>query len=73
MCDSPDVPCDMCKMVEVVGHDLDSLLFAWLDELLFIFSTELLVFSDIRVTTFNRQEYKITATGWGVGGRRGGG
>ena len=45
------------------GHDLDSLLFSWLDELLFIFSTELLVFSDIKVIALDRQEYKITATG----------
>lgn len=53
------------RVVEASGHDLDSLLFSWLDELLFIFSTELLVFSDIKVTALDRQEYKITATGRG--------
>lgn len=34
--------------MEAEGHDLQSLLYAFLDELLFVFSTDLLVFKEVR-------------------------
>eukprot|EP01025_Chloroclados_australasicus_P054750 TRINITY_DN6521_c0_g1_i1.p1 TRINITY_DN6521_c0_g1~~TRINITY_DN6521_c0_g1_i1.p1 ORF type:complete len:265 (-),score=32.33 TRINITY_DN6521_c0_g1_i1:310-1059(-) len=56
---------DETRQYEVEGHDLDSLLFAFLDELLFIFSTELFVCKQIQITSFDRQNFKITANGYG--------
>ena len=43
--------------------DLDQLLFTFLDELLFHFSTEFLVCKEIHITEFNPKEGKITAVG----------
>jgi len=50
--------------VSVSGHDLHSLLYNFLDELLFQFSTELLIFKEVRVTHLDRDTFTITAVGY---------
>lgn len=53
------------------GHDLPSLLFAFLDELLFEFNTELFLAGRVRITKFDREAFVIEAegcvTGWAWG------
>eukprot|EP00878_Enallax_costatus_P008424 GHUV01008805.1.p1 GENE.GHUV01008805.1~~GHUV01008805.1.p1 ORF type:complete len:228 (+),score=74.02 GHUV01008805.1:1157-1840(+) len=44
------------------GHDLHSLLFAYLDELLFVYSTEYIMMKHIHITTMDTEEHTITAT-----------
>jgi len=51
--------------IEVEGHYLDSLLFAFLDEWLFTFSTEFLVCTRLHITSFDRDNWKITCKGVG--------
>lgn len=50
---------------EVSGHDLQSLLFAFLDELLFSFNTEQFVCRDLEITEFDRAAHRIRARGVG--------
>lgn len=50
--------------VSVSGHDLHSLLYNFLDELLFQFSTELLICKEVRVTHLDRDTFTITAVGY---------
>ena len=45
------------------GHDMHTLLFAFLDELLFQFSTEFIVFKDLKVTNLSQEAWKIEAKG----------
>jgi SHS2 domain-containing protein len=45
------------------GHDLQSLLYALMDEFLFIFSTELFVVKRVTITEFDTTNFRITATG----------
>ncbi|GLI63046.1 hypothetical protein VaNZ11_005908 [Volvox africanus] len=47
------------------GHDLPSLLFAFLDELLFVFSTELFLATDVKITALDRNNFIIEAEGEG--------
>lgn len=47
------------------GHDLPSLLYHWLDELLFGFSTEFFVPRELKITKFDREAWKIEAEGCG--------
>jgi SHS2 domain-containing protein len=61
--DTVDVE-DQCE-VEVEGHDLDSLLFNFLDEFLFVFSTELIVSKEVEIVEFDRENFKIRAVGRG--------
>eukprot|EP00877_Chromochloris_zofingiensis_P014737 jgi/Chrzof1/9517/Cz04g06070.t1 len=51
------------RRVEASGQDLQSLLFAFLDELLFVFSTELLICKEVSITEFDREIWRITALG----------
>lgn len=53
------------KEIRASGHDLDTLLFAFLDELLFTFHTEMLICTAVQVCEFNRDEWSIRAV---VGG-----
>ena len=46
------------------GQDKQSLLFNFLDELLFVFSTELLVCKSVKVTGLDRQAWTINAEGY---------
>ncbi|EGG19433.1 hypothetical protein DFA_00010 [Cavenderia fasciculata] len=48
------------------GHDMDSLLFAFMDEYLFTFSTEFIVFKEIHIESFDRDGFTIVSTGRGV-------
>ncbi len=59
--DCARVPTTRFKEVRASGHDLDTLLFAFLDELLFTFHTEMLICTAVQVCEFNRDEWRIRA------------
>lgn len=42
---------------------MHSLLFAFLDELLFVFHSELVILKELKIQTFDRDSWIITATG----------
>lgn len=48
---------------QVEGHDLESLLYAFMDEFLFIFSTEFFVCKEVQITEFDVETFKIKAIG----------
>ena len=52
-----------CREFEAEGHDAQSLLFAFLDELLFVFSTEMLVCKELEIFSLDRASWKIFARG----------
>ncbi|KAA0203731.1 hypothetical protein HAZT_HAZT007824 [Hyalella azteca] len=49
--------------ISVEGHDMESLLYQFLDECLFVFSTEpsFLVAKRVEITSFDKTEFKISA------------
>ena len=49
----------------VIGHDLDSLLYAYLDEFLFRFSTDGFCCKDAKVLQLDRERFSITVQGNG--------
>ncbi|KAL6255423.1 hypothetical protein P5V15_013758 [Pogonomyrmex californicus] len=52
--------------IEAEGDDMESLLFHFLDELLFMFSAEpYIIAKKVKITEFNREEFKIKATAYG--------
>jgi len=51
--------------VEVSGHDMQSLLYALMDEFLYQFCVEGFVARRVTVVSLDRQEFKIRATGFG--------
>lgn len=51
------------SVYEAEGHDMQSLLFNFLDELLFAFSTEFFVCKQLRVTSLDREAFRIRAEG----------
>lgn len=50
-----------------LGFDLESLLYNWLEDWLFYYSTEFLVFNKFKIHKFKKinDEYIIEASGWG--------
>ena len=59
---------DTCDTQEVSaqGHDLESLLYHFLDEFLFLFSAEpFFVASHVEVVEFDREQFRIRARGYG--------
>ncbi|KAJ5078561.1 protein archease [Anaeramoeba ignava] len=52
--------------IEVTGHDKESLLYNFLDEWLFVFSTEFFILKKIEIIDFERNNnWKIKAKGFG--------
>lgn len=51
------------RQYEAKGHDLSSLLFHWLDELLFSFCTDFFVPKQLRITAFDRENWHLEAEG----------
>jgi SHS2 domain-containing protein len=51
--------------VEATGHDMDSLLYSLMDEFLFQFCTEYSVCKRVEIVTFDRENWKIVARGFG--------
>ncbi|KAF5829177.1 archease-like protein [Dunaliella salina] len=59
------------REITAEGHDLHSLLYNFLDEVLYIFHTELLVCRDMEVTSLDQGAWTITAVGRGETFERG--
>lgn len=59
----PPPPSGPCSTYEAEGHDLQSLLFNFLDELLFAFATDFFVASQLSVTELDLQAFRIQAEG----------
>jgi SHS2 domain-containing protein len=47
------------------GHDLDSLLFNWLDCLLFRFASEFFICKRVRIVMYDAARFRIRAHAWG--------
>ncbi len=56
-------PGAVCRLYRAEGHDLPSLLYGFLDELLFVFSTELFLAASVTITSFDRTNFVIEAEG----------
>lgn len=56
---------ELNRQFHVEGHDMESLLFNFLDELLFVFSTEFFVCRELSIITLDRENWKIVASGNG--------
>eukprot|EP00741_Cyanophora_paradoxa_P013120 tig00020675_g12673.t1 len=59
--DLVEIDGSLTRTVTASGHDMFSMLFAIMDEFLFIFSTEFFVAKYIRVVEFDRENWTITA------------
>jgi len=51
--------------IDVQGHDLESLLYTFLDEFLYNFCTEFIVCKQIEITKFDLENFSIAAVGRG--------
>lgn len=52
--------------IEAEGHDMESLLYSYLDEWLFAFSAEpFFIPRKIKIIEFDRENFRIKAKGWG--------
>ena len=53
-----------CRTFEAEGHDMQSLVFNFLDELLFVFSTEFFTCKQLTVTELDTDSWKVKAEGY---------
>jgi len=60
-----EVDASLARKFEAQGHDMESLLFNFMDELLFDFHTEFFVCKRLEVTRLDRQNWCIEARGEG--------
>ena len=58
-----EVQCAAYRTFEAEGHDMQSLVFNFLDELLFIFSTEFFTCKQLKITELDKHKWKIKAQG----------
>jgi len=67
MTDTSKVDSKVCEKIEVEGFDKQSLLYNWLEELLYLFEVKNLVFSKIRVQSISKKNdtFILTAEAWG--------
>src|SRR5690606_14741708 len=49
--------------VEAEGHDLESLLFSYMDEFLFQFNTEFIICKQVQILEFDAKDFRIKAIG----------
>ncbi len=50
--------------IEVEGHDLESLLFNFMDEMLMAFCIDKMVCKQVKITEFDLENFKIKAQGY---------
>lgn len=62
--DTIEIDESMTQTIEVEGHDLCSLLFAFMDEILFNFCADFFVVKECRITEFDMENFKIKAETW---------
>ena len=65
MTELPTVEPSAVREVTAEGHDLHSLLYNFLDEWLFQFNAEYFVCRRVKVTSFDRERWRIVSTGCG--------
>jgi len=51
--------------IEAEGHDMESLLYGYMNEFLFNFSTEFMISKEVQIVEFDRENLKIKAIGKG--------
>jgi len=67
MTDTSKVDPKICEKIEVEGFDYQSLLYNWLEELLYLFEVKSLVFSKINVHSITKRSsgFSLSAEAWG--------
>eukprot|EP00300_Choanocystis_sp_HF-7_P008467 c15921_g1_i1.p4 GENE.c15921_g1_i1~~c15921_g1_i1.p4 ORF type:complete len:118 (+),score=40.08 c15921_g1_i1:384-737(+) len=65
MVELPAMAVKESRRIEAKGHDLNSLLFAFMDEWLYMFNTEMFVAKEIFISFFDREQFVIRAEGRG--------
>lgn len=50
--------------IQILGHDLESLLYNYMNEFLYHFSTEFIICKDISILDFDEENFKIRAQGY---------
>jgi len=65
MTDTSDFTPARSIRITATGHDLKSLLYAWLEELIYIFDTQRMVLVRMDVEKLSLDPPAIEATGWG--------
>jgi len=63
--DKLDVDDEKTQSFEISGHDMESLLYNYMDEFLYRFNTDLIACKDVRIKEFDRENFKITVDGFG--------
>ncbi len=51
----------MCVCVLGAGHDLISLVFNFMDELLYIFGSDSIIVKDVKIVAFDQKAFSLTA------------